>query len=220
MTEQRLPVRTYASRGEYHCHRAERQSHANRSDQQQRPAADTINEHYRRDRGEYVDQAGEQINAQGPLFRCPRCFPQDLAVIKDDIDTDKLLKSRQTHPDPKHWSDTSRAWNNEIRQTRAMFPFQALLDLPHQFLGIGTNASEDFTCSTVFATENKIARRLRDQHCTYQKRGCWQSFHQKHPAPSRRPTPEDRASSVSKPGQDVVAQKGAEQPSHNRHLLQ
>jgi hypothetical protein len=73
-----------------------------------------------------------------------------------------LLKSRQTHPYPEHWSDTSRAWNDEIRQTRAMFPFQALLDLPHQFLGIGTNAREDFTCSLVLATENKKARRLRD----------------------------------------------------------
>src|SRR5258705_3589249 len=220
MTEQRLPVRTYAGGAKYNCHRTECQSHANRSDQQQRFAADAINEHYRRDRGEYVDQAGEQVNAQGPLFRCPRCFPQDLAVIKDDIDTDKLLKSRQTHPHPEHWSDTSRAWDDEIRQMRAMFPFQALLDLPHQFLGIGTNAREDFTCSLVLATENKIARRLRDSQSTYQKRGCWQCFHPKHPAPSRRPTPEDRASSARKPGQDVIAQKGAEQSSHNSHLLQ
>jgi hypothetical protein len=43
-----------------------------------------------------------------------------------------------------------------------MFPFQALLDLPYQFLGIGTNASENFTCSLMFATENKKARRLRN----------------------------------------------------------
>jgi hypothetical protein len=88
MTEQRFPIGTYTGGAKYNCHCAERQSHANRSDQQQRFAADAINEHYRRDRGEYVDQAGEQVNAQGPLFRCPRCFPQDLAVIKDDIDTD------------------------------------------------------------------------------------------------------------------------------------
>src|SRR6266496_1175494 len=162
MTEQRFPVRTYAGCAKYNCHGAERQSHANRSDQQQRFAADAINEHYRRDRGEYVDQASEQVNAQGPLFRCPCCFPQDLAVIKNDVNTDKLLESCQTHHDPKQWSDTSRAWNNEIRQTRAMFPFQALLNLPHQFLGIGANASEDFTCSLVLATENEKARRLRD----------------------------------------------------------
>src|SRR6476619_4197879 len=160
MTEQRLPVRTYAGGAKYTCHGADRQSHANRSDQQQRFAADAIDEHYRRDRGEYVDQPGEHVNAQSPLFRRPRCFPQDLAVIKDDIDTDKLLKSRQTHPYPEHWSDTSCTWNDEIRQTRAMFPFQALLDLPHQFLGIGTNASEDFTRSLGLATENKKARRL------------------------------------------------------------
>ena len=144
MTEHRLAVGTYAGRGEYNCHGTERQSHADRSDQQQRFAADAINEHDRRDRGEDVDQAGEQVNAQSPLFRRPRCFPQDLAVIEDDVDTDKLLKSRQTHPHPKHGSDTSRAWNDEIRQTRAMFAFQALLDLPHQFLGVATNAREDF----------------------------------------------------------------------------
>src|SRR6476620_9068469 len=162
MTEQRLPVRTYAGGAKYTCHGAERQSHANRSDQQQRFAADAINEHYRRDRGEYVDQAGEQVNAQGPLFRRPRCFPQDLAVIKDDIDTDKLLKSRQPHPHPKDWSDTSRAWNDEIRQTRAMFPFQTLLDLPHQFLGVRPIVRKNITCSLVLATENKEARRLRD----------------------------------------------------------
>src|SRR4029077_4017120 len=128
------------------------------SDQQQRFAADAINEHYRRDRGEDVDQAGEQINAQGPLFRCPRCFPQDLAVIKDDVDTDKLLKSRQTHPHPKHWSDAFRAWNNEIRQTRAVFALEAFLALPHQSVGIGTNAREDFACSLVVASKNKKTR--------------------------------------------------------------
>src|SRR4030095_1912656 len=151
MTEQRLPVRTYAGGAKYSCHGAERQSHAHRPDKKQGFAADAIDEHYRRDRGEYVDQAGEQVDTQGPLFRRPSCFPQDLAVIKDDINTDKLLKGGQTHPHPKHWSDTSRAWNDEIRQTRAMFPFQTLLDLLHQFLGIGTNAREDFACPLVFA---------------------------------------------------------------------
>src|SRR4029077_17999573 len=110
-----------------------------RADKKNRLEADKIRELFPRYRGQYVDQAGEQVNAQRPLFRRPRCFPQDLAVIKDDIDTDKLLKSRQTDPHPKHWSDTSRAWNNEIRQTRAMFPLQALLHLPHQLLGVGTN---------------------------------------------------------------------------------
>src|SRR5215471_10592742 len=162
MTEQRLPVRTYAGGVKYNCHSAEGQSHANRSYQQQRFAADTINEHYRRDRGENVDQAREHVNAQSPLFRCPCCFPQDLTVIKDDVDTNELLESGQTHPHPKHRSDMSRAWNDEIRQTRPVFPFQALLDLPHQFLRIDTNAREDFTCSLVLATENKIAGRLRD----------------------------------------------------------
>jgi hypothetical protein len=58
--------------------------------------------------------------------------------------------------------DAVRAWNDEIRQTGAMFPFQAFLDLPNQFLGITANTGEDFTCSLVLATENKIARRLRD----------------------------------------------------------
>src|SRR5882724_8493054 len=167
MTEQRLPVRTYAGGCKYNCHGAEGQSHANRSDQQQRFAADAINEHYCRDRGDYVDQPGEQVNAQSPLFRRPRCFPQDLAVIKDDIDTDKLLKSRQTHPHPKHWSDTSRAWNNEIRQTRAMFPFQPLLDLPHHLPRIATNAREDFPRSLVLATQNTKAPPLRDPQSTY-----------------------------------------------------
>src|SRR5262249_11328812 len=126
MTEQRLSVRTYAGGVKYNCHGAENQSHANRSYQQQRVAANAINEHYRRDRGEYVYQAGEHVNAQCPLFRCSRCFPQDLTVIKDDIDTNELLKSRQTHPDPKHGSYPPCAWNYEIRQTRAMFSFQAL----------------------------------------------------------------------------------------------
>src|SRR6476660_9591382 len=151
MTEQRLPVRTYAGSAKYNCHGAERQSHANRSYQQQRFAADAIDEHYRRDRGEYVYQAGEQVNAQRPLFRCSRCFPQDFAVIKDDVDTDELLKSRQTHAHPKDWSDTPRAWNYKIRQPRAMFPLQALLDFPHQCLGIGPNPREDFTCLLVLA---------------------------------------------------------------------
>src|SRR6516162_6119851 len=162
MTEQRFPVRTYAGGVKYHCHGAEGQSHANRTYQQQRFAANTINEHYRRDRSEYVYKASEHVNAQCPLFRCSCCLPQDLAVIKDDVDTDELLKSRQTHPDPKHRSNAPCAWNYKIRQTRAMFSFHAFLDLPHQVLGIGTNASEDVTCLFVLATEDKKARGLRD----------------------------------------------------------
>jgi hypothetical protein len=35
-----------------------------------------------------------------------------------------------------------------------VFAFEALLDLPHQALGIATNAREDFACSLVLANEN------------------------------------------------------------------
>src|SRR5882757_8332530 len=98
-----------------------------------------------------IHQAGEHVNAQSPLFSCTRCFPQDLAEIKNDIDTNELLESSQTHSHPEDGNDTSRARNNKIRQPGSAFGFEALLDLPHQAIGITTNSREDLSCLLVFA---------------------------------------------------------------------
>src|SRR5207247_8045956 len=126
--------------------------------------ADAINEHDGRDRGENVYQAGEHVNAQSPFFSCTRCFPQNLTEIKNNIDTNELLESSQTHSHPEDGSDTSGAGNNKVRQPGTAFGFEALLNLPHQPIGIATNSREDLSCSLVFTHEDEITRRLGNDH--------------------------------------------------------
>ena len=55
-------------------HDAQGQRHAGRAREQQRFAARAIDERDGRDRGQDVDEAGEQIDAQGPLLRRPAAF--------------------------------------------------------------------------------------------------------------------------------------------------
>src|SRR4029078_11331981 len=91
-------------------------------------------------RGEDVHEAGEHVNAQGPLFGRTRCFPQNLAEIKNDVDTDELLENSQAHSHPKNRSDPSRAGNDKIRQPGTAFSLEALFDLTHQPIGIAANS--------------------------------------------------------------------------------
>src|SRR5438046_2828044 len=104
------------------------------------------------------------FNAQSPLFSCTCCFPQNLTEIKNDVDTDELLESSQTHSHPKHGSDTSRDGNNKIRQPGTAFRFEALFYLPHEPTGIAANSLEHLACLLVFADEDQIARRLGNCH--------------------------------------------------------
>jgi len=71
-------------------------------------------------------------------------------------------------------------------------------------------AREDFTVLLVLATENKIARRLRIRKYLSETR-LLAVLHPNIQRKSRRP-PGRSASSARKPGQDVIAQKGAERP--------
>ena len=216
------PSSADSRRGENAGHGAQSQRHADRSGQQQRLATRAIDERDGGDGCQNVDETGEEIDAQGPLLRRPDCLPQHLTVIEDDVDADELLEGGQPDRRPRRPAQAAACSYEQVRQARPVLAAQALLrPAAPCSSAVAADPSED--APGVVRACRWATRKRGDSGMSRtptRKAIGGHGLHPEHPAPSRRAQPEGRGRAAGGPGDDVVAQEGAEQAQHDGHLLQ
>ena len=146
-------------------HRAERERHADRADEQQRLAAEPVHEGDRDQRRDDVDHAGDRADAHRVLLREADRVPQRGAVVEDDVDPDELLEDRQADADPDDRQQQALR-GAQVRQPRTAVRAHGASRCPGSVAGdvaARRSASAPRAASAARPARDEVPRRLRDE---------------------------------------------------------
>ena len=201
--------------------REQRDGHARRSDEQQRLAADLVDQADRHETGRDRHQTRHDIDLERLVFGKARQLPPGRAVIEDHVDADQLLEHRQQQPRPHDRTDAAAGRVPDVGQAGTMILVEARGNLA-QLLLRRRRTEQPGQHDTGFVQSpllHQKARAFGNEGQRDQEYGGRQRLHPVHPAPRLISAPPHRGRRTGGAGQIIVHDERGGQAGNDHDLL-